>query len=98
MSTLCSSKGGDIVTVVVTFGPGLHNLAHHPVPVLVDADHLELVGGARAQIVNLNLPGVRGIYRKLNPVRHPGVFFTVPDIKEKSKWSEAMFKGNISIT
>ena len=76
-----SSEGGDIVRVGVTFGPGLHDLAHHAVPVLVDADHLELVGGARAQIVNLNFPGVWRIYRKLNPVRHPGVFFTVPDIK-----------------
>ena len=81
--------------LLVTFGPGLHYLAHHAVPVLVDADHLKLVGGARAKVVNLNFPGVWRIYRKLNPVGHPGVFFTVPDIKEKGKWSEAMFKRNI---
>ena len=41
---LIHRKGGDIVTVGVTFGPGLHDLAHHPVTVLVDADHLQLVG------------------------------------------------------
>ena len=81
---LIHRKGGDIVRVVVTFGPGLHDLAHHPVTVLVDADHLELVGGARAQVVNLNFPSVRRIYRKLNPVRHPGVLFTVPEISKKN--------------
>ena len=68
----------------VTFSPGLHDLAHHAVPVLVDADHLELVGRAGAQIVNLNFPSVRRIYRKLNPVRHPGVFFTVSEIAKKN--------------
>ena len=61
-----------------TFGPGLHYLAHHPVPVLVDADHLELVAGPGAQIVNLDFSCIRRIYRELDPVRHPRVFFSVP--------------------
>ena len=65
----------------LTFSPGLHYLAHHPVSVLVDADHLELVAGSRAQIVNLDFSSIWRIYRELNPVRHPRVFFTVPAVK-----------------
>ena len=104
MSTLCSSKGGDIVTVAVTFGPGLDYLAHHPVPVLIDADDLEhegvlyctvlhctilycsvlyctdleLVGGACAEVVDLDLARVGRVDRQLDPVGHPGVLFSVP--------------------
>ena len=69
----------------LTFRPGLHDLAHHPVPVLVDADHLELVAGPGTQVVDLDLPGVWRVDRQLDPVRHPRVLLPVPGTREEGE-------------
>ena len=64
---------------LLTFGLSLDDLGVHAVAVLVGPDHLELVLGVGAEVVDLDLARVRRVHRELDPVRELGVLFPVPE-------------------